>query len=191
MSNEKSKINIDNINSGILRFDISCKAIIYDNKIKKKKIVNIGMQVGKKTGLLDRMINYAYSLYNMYKTETILITFMNPYYINSDNNSKYIQQSIYNPEGEKIQDLDNLEIIFINLKEEINKHINQERILIKNKELDKTGISWLKLLGIRQWSQNFHCFYLPKNVIFPSKNWNQHLYFFKNTMKKNYFHIGE
>ena len=37
VSNEKSKINIDNINSGILRFDISCKATIYDNKIKKKK----------------------------------------------------------------------------------------------------------------------------------------------------------
>ncbi len=27
----------------------------------------------------------------------------------------------------------------------------------------------MKLLGIRQWSQNFHFYYLPKNVIFPSK----------------------
>ncbi len=37
MSNEKSKINIDSKNSGILRFDISCKVTIYDNKKKKKK----------------------------------------------------------------------------------------------------------------------------------------------------------
>ena len=127
------------------------------------------MQMGKKAGLIDRMINYAYSLYNIYKTETILITFMNQNYINDDNNSKYIQQSIYNPQGKKIQDLDIIEIIFVNLKEEINKHIKKEKILIKNKELDKTGISWLKLLGIRQWAQNFKFYYLPKNVIFPSK----------------------
>ena len=127
------------------------------------------MQLGKKTGLIDRMIKYAYSLYDMYKTETILITFMNQNYINNDNNSKYIQQSIFNTEGEKIQDLENIEIIFVNLKEEINQYIEMKRILIKNKELDKTGISWLKLLGIRQWAQNFNFFYyLPKNVIFPS-----------------------
>ena len=58
VSNEKSKINIDKKNAGILRFDISCKATLYDNKNKKKKIVNIEMQMGKKTGLIDRMINY-------------------------------------------------------------------------------------------------------------------------------------
>ena len=127
------------------------------------------MQLGKKTGLIDRMINYAYSLYNMYKTETILITFMNQNYINNDNNSKYLQQSFYNPKGEKIQDLENIEIIFVNLKEEINQYIEMKRILIKNKELDKTGISWLKLLGIRQWAQKFQFYYLPKNVIFPSE----------------------
>ena len=115
------------------------------------------------------MINYAYSLYDMYKTETILITFMNQNYINNDNNSKYLQQSFYNPKGEKIQDLENIEIIFVNLKEEINQYIEMKRILIKNKELDKTGISWLKLLGIRQWAQKFQFYYLPKNVIFPSK----------------------
>ena len=127
------------------------------------------MQVGKKTVLIDRVINYAYSLYNMYKTETILITFLNQGYVNNDNNSKYIKQSIYNPEGAKIKDLDIAEVIFVNLKEEIDKHIKNERILINKKEIDKTGISWLKLLGIRQWAQKFKFYYLPKNVIFPSK----------------------
>ena len=57
----------------------------------------------------------------------------------------------------------------MNLKEEIDKHIKNERILINKKEIDKTGISWLKLLGIRQWAQKFQFYYLPKNVIFPSK----------------------
>ena len=169
VSNEKSKINMDNKNSGILRFDISCKATLYDNKNKKKKIINIEMQMGKKAGLIDRMINYAYSLYSMYKTETIVITFLNQGYVNNDNNSKYIKQSIYNPEGAKIKDLDIAEVIFVNLKEEIDKHIKNERILINKKEIDKTGISWLKLLGIRQWAQKFQFYYLPKNVIFPSK----------------------
>lgn len=37
VSNEKSKINMDNKNSGILRFDISCKATLYDNAKNKKK----------------------------------------------------------------------------------------------------------------------------------------------------------
>ena len=127
------------------------------------------MQLGKKTGLTERMINYAYSLYSMYKTETIVITFLNQGYVNNDNNSKYIKQSIYNPEGAKIKDLDIAEVIFVNLKEEIDKHIKNERILINKKEIDKTGISWLKLLGIRQWAQKFQFYYLPKNVIFPSK----------------------
>jgi len=48
VSNEKSKINIDNKNSGILRFDISCKATLYYNAKNKKKIVNVEMQLGKK-----------------------------------------------------------------------------------------------------------------------------------------------
>lgn len=38
------------------------------------------------------------------------------------------------------------------------------------KELDKIGISWLKLLGIRQWEKSIKDFYyLSKNLIFPSK----------------------
>lgn len=169
VSNEKGKISKDKNNSGILRFDISCKVTLYDNKEKKNKIVNIEMQLGKKTNLMKRMINYAQSLYNMYKTETILIAFMNQNYINDDNNSQYSEQNIFNPIGEKIKDIDNYEVIIVNLKNEISKHINNENIYIKKKELDSNGICWLKLLGIRQWSKTFNDFYcLPKNINFPS-----------------------
>ena len=47
VNNEKSKICKGDKNAGILRFDISCKATLYDNK-KKNKIINIEMQLGKK-----------------------------------------------------------------------------------------------------------------------------------------------
>ena len=127
------------------------------------------MQLGKKTSLMKRMINYAQSLYNMYKTETILIAFMNQNYINDDNNSQYSEQNIFNPIWEKIKDIDNYEVIIVNLKNEISKHINNENIYIKKKELDSNGICWLKLLGIRQWGKTFNDFYcLPKNINFPS-----------------------
>ena len=169
MSNEKGKISKSKKNSGILRFGISCKVTLYDNKEKKNKIVNIEMQLGKKTGLIKRMINYAQSLYNMYKTETILIAFMNQNYINDDNNSQYTKQMILNPNGEIIKDIDNYEVIIVNLKNEISKHINNGKIYIKKKELDSNGICWLKLLGIRKWGKTFNNFYcLPKNINFPS-----------------------
>ena len=167
--NEKGKISKGNKNSGILRFDISCKATLFDNKKKRNKIINIEMQLGKKTGLINRMINYAQSLYNIYKTETILIAFMNQDYINDDNDSLYTKHTIYKSRGEKIKDIDNYKVIIVNLKKEISKHINNEQIYINKKELDLTGICWLKLLGIRQWGKAFNNFYcLPKNVSFPS-----------------------
>jgi len=169
VSNEKGKISKGNKNSGILRFDISCKATLYDNKKKINKIINIEMQLGKKTGLIKRMINYAQSLYSIYKTETIVIAFMNQDYINDDNNSQYTKISIYKPQGEKIKDIDLYEVIIVNLKNEISKHINNENIYINKKELEIPGICWLKLLGIRQWGKSFNNFYyLPKNVSFPS-----------------------
>ena len=127
------------------------------------------MQLGKKTGLLKRMINYALSLYNIYKTETILIAFMNQDYINDDNKSLFAKHSVYDPKGEKIKDIDYYKVIIVNLKNEISKHINNEQIYINENELDLTGVCWLKLLGIRQWGKAFNNFYLlPKNVSFPS-----------------------
>ena len=169
VSNEMGKISKGNKNSGILRFDISCRVTLYDKKEKKNKIVNIEMQLGKKTGLIQRMINYANSLYNMYKTEIILLAFMNQNYINDDNNSQYTKQTILNSNGETIKDINNYEVIIVNLKNEISKHINNEKIYIKNKELGSNGICWLKLLGIRQWGKTFNNFYcLPKNINFPS-----------------------
>jgi len=135
------------------------------------------------------MINYAYSLYNMYKIETILIAFMNQNYVNNDNNSQYARNKIdiLTPKGEKIKDIDNFEVIIVNLKEENDKHINNEKIFINQNELDKTGISWLKLLGIRQWAQKSKFYYLPQNVIFPSKELESAFILLQNYDEKDLF----
>ena len=171
ISNEKSKIKENNkTNSGILRFDISCKAIMLDKNTTKTKIIDVEMQLGKKTDLITRMKNYSYSLYQTYKLDTILIAFMNQDYINDQNRSQYSFSSIYDTKGTVIKEEDNIELAIVNLKEEISKAQKNEKIFVMKKELDNKGISWLKLLGIRQWEKPINDFYyLPKNVIFPSK----------------------
>ena len=174
ISNEKSKITTKQNNSGILRFDISCKATLYNDKNEKKtKIIDIEMQIGKKTGILSRMKNYAYDLFQTYETETILIAFMNQEQINKENSSQYTITYLYDSKGEVIEEEQDKDIMIINLKQEIEKNQAKQKIIVRNKELNKVGISWLKLLGIRHWgkiSKKFY--YLPKNVCFLSKELN-------------------
>ena len=170
ISNEKSKITTKNDNSGIMRFDISCKATVVDKREKKTKIIDIEMQIGKKTGILSRMNDYAYSLFQTYKTETILIAFMNQDYINDENRSQFSIKMICDSEGNIIKEEHDTEVIIVNLKEEIEKNQDKKKIFLKKKELNKVGISWLKLLGIRHWGKIINKFYfLPKNVHFLSK----------------------
>ena len=174
ISNEKSKITTKQNNSGILRFDISCKATLYNDKNEKKtKIIDIEMQIGKKTGILSRMKNYAYALFQTYEMETILISFMNQEQINKENSSQYTITYLYDSKGEVIEEEQDTDIMIINLKQEIEKNQAKQKIIVRNKELNKVGISWLKLLGIRHWgkiSKKFY--YLPKNVCFLSKELN-------------------
>ena len=171
ISNEKSKITTKQNNSGILRFDISCKATLYNDKNEKKtKIIDIEMQIGKKTGILSRMKNYAYDLFQTYETETILIAFMNQEQINKENSSQYKITYLYDSKGEVIEEEQDTDIMIINLKQEIEKNQAKQKIIVRNKELNKVGISWLKLLGIRHWGKSIKDFYfLPKNVYFLSK----------------------
>jgi hypothetical protein len=162
ISNEKSKMNKKHDNSGILKFDISCKATLTDKKRKTTKILDIEILMGK---IID--IN---SLYETYKMDTILIAFINHNYINADNCSKFKKSSEFKPHGEKIRDADDVKVIIVNLKEETTNIQNMKKIFVNEKELDIVGISWLKLLGIRQWGKSFKdYYYLPKNISFASK----------------------
>ena len=170
ISNEKSKITKDSDNSGIMRFDISCKATILDKNKKTTKIIDVEMQNGKKTDILLRMDNYAYALYQTYKMETIVIAFMNQDYINDENRSQISIKTVYDNDGNIIRKENGAKVIIINLKEEINKNQEKGKIKLNEKELNEVGISWLKLLGIRQWAKTVNNFYyLPKNVHFSSK----------------------
>ena len=170
LSNEKSKITKDQDNSGIMRFDISCKATVLDKKKKTTKIIDVEMQNGKKTNILLRMDNYAYALYQTYQMETVVIAFMNQDYINNENRSQIVNRTVFDNEGNIIRKENGPKVIIINLKEEIKKNQKKEKIKLDEKELNKVGISWLKLLGIRQWAKAVNNFYyLPKNVHFLSK----------------------
>ena len=170
ISNEKSKITQNQNNSGIMRFDISCRAKVSDKKEKTTKIIDVEMQLGKKTDILSRMDKYANSLYQIYNLETILIAFMNHNYINEENRSQFAIKIVYDSKGKILKEQHNVEVIIVNLKEEIEKNKNKKNIYINNKELNSIGISWLKLLGIRQWGKTINNFYyLPKNIHFLSK----------------------
>ena len=170
ISNEKSKITQNQNNSGIMRFDISCRAKVSDKKEKTTKIIDVEMQLGKKTDILSRMDKYANSLYQIYNLETILIAFMNHNYINEENRTQFSIKIVFDGKGKILKEQHNVEVIIVNLKEEIENNQKKEKICINKKELNKLGISWLKLLGIRQWGKTINNFYyLPKNIHFLSK----------------------
>ena len=170
ISNEKSKITQNQNNSGIMRFDISCRAKVSDKKEKTTKIIEVEMQLGKKTDILSRMDKYANSLYQIYNLETILIAFMNHNYINEENRTQFSIKIVFDGKGKILKEQHNVEVIIVNLKEEIENNQKKEKICINKKELNKFGIRWLKLLGIRQWGKTINNFYyLPKNIHFLSK----------------------
>ena len=171
IGNEKGVIKPNNkTNSGIKRFDISCKVKVTDKKVAETKIIDVEMQLGNKIGLLPRLRRYANALHRIYDLNTLLITFMNQNYIDEENKSQYIKETLFNNEGASIRDLDYVQIVMMNLKEQIMNYQNKKGVLFMSKEIDKIGISWLKLLGIRQWSESIDDFYyLPKDVKFPSK----------------------
>ena len=142
IGNEKGKISEKNKdNSGILRYDISCKAKIVDKNVKKTKIIDVEMKLGKKTDITARMNNYANSLHQTYKLDTILIVFMNQDYISQENRSQYSFLSVCNSEGIVIKEEESVEMVIVNLKEEIKKHQEHKKIFVMKKELDKISIS--------------------------------------------------
>ena len=86
------------------------------------------MQIGKKTGILSRMKEYANSLFQTCEKETILIAFMNQDYINEENKSQFNISMTFNSEGKIIKEEHDTEIIIVNLKEEIEKNQVKEKI---------------------------------------------------------------
>ena len=143
---------------------------VLDKEKNTTKLINLEIQLYEKGNILSRMKKHANYLNQAYNMETILITFINHDKINEHNRSKYSIPVVCDGKGNIIEELHDTEVMIINLKEEIEKNQNEKKIFINKKVLNKVGISWLKLLGIRQWGKTINNFYyLPKNVYFLSK----------------------
>lgn len=168
-SNQNNLLTIGK--KGGFRFDILCKATIYDNKKAKSLILDVEMQLFKDKNMIERFFKYCSSISKQNEENTLVIVFINNNEkINYYNRSQYIQLISNQPNGAKDKTLDFFGIYFINLKEEIEKIMKNEKIYIKQKELDENGICWIKLLGIRHWGiQNDHRYFMPKNINFPSE----------------------
>jgi len=164
LPNESNEVN-RKINN--FRFDIVCQA-----KLEKKneiKLINIEMQLGKDTTIINRLFKYASDLYREYDTPTIVLGFINT---KSEINvpSSSIQLYEKDPNGNIIQCLNFIQIITINIKKEIMKILNNEKIYVNEKELNEIGINWIKFFGLRHWAYLENNFYLlPKKMIIDSK----------------------
>lgn len=169
ISNESNPLTIEK--NGGLRFDISCKATIYDNKKAKSLMIDVEMQLGKAEYMIERFFKYGSSIYKQYEENTLVIAFVNNNEsIKYNNRSQYIQLISKQPNGEKIQTFDFFGVYIINLMEEIEKIKNNEKIYVKQKELDENGVCWIKLLGIRHWGiKDNNRYLIPKNMNFPSE----------------------
>lgn len=155
---------------GLLRFDISCQALISGDKKEKDMMINVEMQLGNDEGIIQRLFKYGSSLYRLTNKKTIVLAFINNEYMINKLKSQYLNFTQFDPNGNLKMNLDFFQIIIINLKEELEKIKKNQKVIVKKNELDENGICWIKLLGIRNWGVTNNNYYiLPKNVIFPSE----------------------
>jgi hypothetical protein len=103
-----------------------------------------------------------------------LLSFLN--YDNYDTNNFNHQSyktviKLQDPSGNIIGTLDNppVEVYAINLPYEIKKLSNNEPLIFNKKILDKSGVEWIKLLGLRHWATRdehllYHKYIIPKNT---------------------------
>ncbi len=116
-----------------MRIDISCMAKVSDKKKNTIKIIDVEMQLGKKTDIISRMDKYANSLHQTDNYETILIAFMNHDYINEENRSQFSIKIVFDSKGRILKELHDIEVIIVNLKEEIEKNQNKKKSISKQK----------------------------------------------------------
>ena len=146
-------------NKGAFTSYLVCKAVLNDNKII---ILSIELQLGLYGDLTKRLFkhNMALSYKNEFKTVWSLGIF-----INLSKNHAYSSNTKLNKiqDGEK-KDIDFLNIIEIDLKDEINKIKNGNDVYINEKKIGNEGKEWLKLLGLREWcSTHLDKYIIPKN----------------------------
>ena len=162
LPNEYHKISDEIVNC--IKFDIACKAKIQNKQ--ETHTIDIEMQLGKDFQIKKRLFNYSSRLFQQTECPTIVLSILNSKdKINVSSSTIHLEEK--GPKGNKIQYLNFIEIIIINLKEEIDKLKENKPIFVNNKKLKENGINWLKFLGLRQWGyQERKFFILPKNIKF-------------------------
>jgi len=103
-----------------------------------------------------------------------ILSFLNydNYDVNKVNHKSYKTVIIFeDPNGNTIRTLKNppIEIYSINLPFEIGKLSKNEPIQFNHKKLGKTGVEWIKLLGLKHWANTdkyplYHKYIIPKNT---------------------------
>ena len=175
---ESTKMRKDSL--GSLKFDISFIATIEDKKKKKSISVDIEMQLGNDESIIRRLFKYGSSLFRDTDKNTIVLALINTKPTEDDFRSQTINL-IGRLTGGVAKKLDLLEIIMINLKEEIDKIQNEQRVIVNDKELGEEGINWIKFLGIRHFEECYsNYYYFPKKMEFNSKGIESAYHIVKN-----------
>ena len=144
-------------NKGTIRSDIVCKAKLEDKTI----IITIEMQIGIHGDFTKKLLKYniGTSYKNNYQTTWTIGLF-----INIPEKPKYSNYTkFYKNHNGETKEMDYLNIIEIDLREEIKKINNDEEVKINGKVIGDYGKEWIKLLGLRTWC----AFHIDRYQIMP------------------------
>eukprot|EP00833_Pecoramyces_ruminatium_P005472 jgi/Orpsp1_1/1179504/evm.model.c7180000069576.1 len=178
-NNENTQFN-EKFGSGMLKYDIPCKCYCWKfEKEYETKIFNIEMQTGYGAGFLGRMYDYGYSLRQINNfTPVIILAFLNYNYYNPNeilHNGEIIGSKHFyvNRKDEPVfEQNDSLNIYCFYMPYEKDNLINNKPIIFKNKEINKTGREWLKLLSMRHWATSCYDELDNKRYLFPTNTLN-------------------
>ena len=155
VTNEFQKFDAKN-NKGALRTDIACKIETKKNKF----VISIEIQIWDKGDFTKRLFNYGTSLRNNISYENCCAIG-----ISLSNNSNFVK--LKKKTKNITTNLDYIQTMEINLKEELENIQRKKEIQINNKKISWKGKEYIKLFAIRLWGQKVSNRYIiPNGQIF-------------------------
>ena len=149
VNNEFTKFNKKN-NRDTIRADITCKVKTSE---QNEFLICLEMQIGQKYNFTKRLFNYGTSLRNSNKFKDCysIGLFLSTNRLNRKSNIVNLIKN-NNSKNEKI--LNYMRIIEIDINAEVNNILDDQPIIINNKYINNKGKEYIKLFGIRNWSDN-------------------------------------
>ncbi|ORY76126.1 hypothetical protein LY90DRAFT_698822 [Neocallimastix californiae] len=177
--NEKEYLGSENA-GGKLSFDVTCRCICWKGERKEGEegeegIFDVEMQTSYESDFVVRLLEYGFGLrYDGIKIKED----ENKQDQNEEENKEEKQKKDKKKRKKKKENLGNIigtldnppvEVYAINLPYEIKKLSNNEPLIFNKKILDKSGVEWIKLLGLRHWATRdehllYHKYIIPKNT---------------------------